>query len=311
MKTIGIYPGTFQPPHKGHYTAYKKLRQIAGPDTFVVTTDFDPSIEAPLHFGDKEQILARHGVPSSHIRQVRDLFHPKEVLDNFDPETTVVIYAFNKPIADKLINKSSYYKNIDWAGGKFQPFKSQAYVLIIDDSRIGDKTYTSKNVREALGSHRFTHEQKEKWFKHFFGWFDLGLFELLKNKYTNAQQSDAFTPPTVNIKEELTKEVVKILNELLGLSGTDSESDPTTTATTSDMEQSDVEKRREANQQKQDLIKQKQKSERDLKSIETDLKWKKNSVLSLRKDQLPNKRKEIDTLNQQISQTSTNPPSAL
>jgi len=160
-----------------------------------------------------------------------------------------------------------------------------------------------------LGSHRFTNEQKIKWFKHFFGWFDLGLFELLKNKYTNAQQSDVFPTSPVDIKEELTKEVVKILNELLGLTGTDSESDSTTTA--QDIEQSDAEKRRDANQQKQDLIKQKQKSERDLKSIETDLKWKKNSVLSLRKDQLPNKRKEIDALNQQISQTSTNPPSAL
>lgn len=316
MKTIGIYPGQFQPPHRGHLAAYKKLRQIAGPDTFVVTTDYDPSIEAPLHYGDKEQILVRHGIPDSHIRQVRNLLNPKEVLDNFDPETTAVILAVNKPTADKLINKSSYYKGIGFAGGNLQPYKQQMYVLIVDDNlKTKDKTgnvkvYTSKNIREALGSHRFTHEQKRWWFQLFFNWFDLGLFELLKNKYTNAQQSDATIAPPVNVKEELTKEVSKILSELLGLPS-DSSTDSSDQLTAQDISQDAAEKRREANQQKQDLIKQKQQSERDLKSMETDLKWKKNSVLSLRKDQLPNKRKELDDLSKQISQTSASPPSAL
>ena len=70
MKTIGIYPGNFQPPTRAHLEVYKKLKQVVGPDTFVVTTDRTPTAEAPLNFGDKEQIWVRQGVPASHIRKL-------------------------------------------------------------------------------------------------------------------------------------------------------------------------------------------------------------------------------------------------
>ncbi len=311
MKIIGIYPGNFQPPHKGHYDSYKRIRSFVGPDTFVVTTDYDPSIVAPLHFGDKEQILVRHGIPDSHIKKVKNVNTPWEVLNNYDPKTTVVIYALNQKEAEKKIRSSKYYEDLGLKTNKdLLPFKQRAYIFVINDSRVGNRIFSSKNVREALGSHRFTNEQKKKWFKHFFGWFDLGLFELLKDKYTNAQQSDVFAQPPSDIKEELKKEVEKIMNELMGsppsIATDDSSYD---SAPTVDNMKSDAEKRKEASQNRMDLIKQKSQAERELKAIQTDRKWKEKSLLNLRKDQEPNKRKEIDTLNQQISTSATNPPS--
>jgi len=224
MRTIGILPSTCQPPHKGHFKAYELLKRAAGPDTYVVTTDYDPSIEAPIHFGDKEQILVRHGIDDSHIKKVKNLNTSWEVLNNYDPLTTIVIYGLNARDAQKKISSpSKYYEYLLGAQGHLRPYKQRAYILIIDDnlrekSKIGTlKVYTSQNVREALGSHRFTNEQKQKWFKKFFGWFDLGLFELLKNKYTNAHQSaDGIESDMPDIKEELKKEICKILNELMG-----------------------------------------------------------------------------------------------
>lgn len=314
MRTIGIYSGNFQPPHKGHYAAYTRLKQVAGPDTFVVTTDLDPTIEAALHFGDKEQILVRHGIPDSHIKKVRNLKNPIEILDNFDPETTVIIYALNKKSAHEKISSSDYFKPLDISNGQLRPFKHNSYIITVDEdirakNKEGNlKIYTSKNIREALGSHRFTKEDKVWWFKQFFGWFDLGLFELLKNKYTNAHQSDVFEKPTKfeeptdNIKESLSKEIVKILNELM--------SDPPSIATDSppgapDLEvKSDAEKRAEDQKNKLNLVDKKRQAERDLDSLEKDLKWKQSDVIRKRKDEVPNKRKEIDTINQQITQTN-------
>lgn len=298
MKTIGIYSSQFQPPHKGHYEAYKRLRKVAGPDTFVVTTDYDPTLEAALHFGDKEQLLVRHGIPASHIRQVKNLLDPKEILHNYDPNTTVVILAVNGDTARKLMSKSNHYKTIDFSGNHLKPFKDQIYILTVDDSKVGDKIYSSKNIREALGSHRFTNKQKEKWFKHFFGWFDLGLFELLKNKYTNAHQSDVFTPPpTAPIKEELANEIRKIVNELSFDNSTGTDEMPTV----DNMADNNADAQRDAQKEKQNLVTQKRQSERDLKSLETDRDWKQRSLLSLRKDNIPNKRKEIDSINRQLT----------
>lgn len=311
MKTIGIYPGQFQPPHRGHYEAYKKLRKTTGTDTFVVTTDYDPTIEAALHYGDKEQILTRHGIPASHIRQVKSLLNPKEILDNYDSETTVVIYGLNNTTADKLINKSSYWKGIGFAGSQLKPYSQHGYILIIDDNlrsknKKGEtKVYTSKNVREALGSERFTDEQKKHWFELFFNWFDLGLFELLKNKYKHAHQSAEGSKDIddLPIKEQLANEIRKVLSEL-NYDNSTSDNSSTALPTVDNMASNNADAAKQLQQQKQDLVKQKQQSERDLKSLTTDKDWKEKSILSLRKDQIPGKRKEIDAINQQLTNPS-------
>ncbi len=55
MKTIGIYPGNFQPPHRGHLRVFKTLKQLVGPETFITTTSHTPTPDAPLNFGEKEK----------------------------------------------------------------------------------------------------------------------------------------------------------------------------------------------------------------------------------------------------------------
>lgn len=303
MKTIGIYTGQFQPPHKGHLEAYKKLRKVAGPDTFVVTTDYDPTLEAALHFGDKEQVLVRHGVDASHIRKVRDLNNPSEVLDNFDPETTIVIYALPMKEAQRRLTAAPDYYKLVSAGGQKFPFGKAAYILPINDDLVyKNRTYTSKNIREALGSHRFTNKDKQNWFKHFFGWFDLGLFELLKNKYENAHSAADGVEQEINIKEELAKEICNILNELMTTStstlsiasgpGSQNNSAPSTT------------NQDNSNQPiiptLADLQKQKQAMQTKLDGDENELQLRKKNVTNFRKT-LPLKSKEVSGTSSKIS----------
>lgn len=280
MRTIGIYPGNFQPPHIGHKKSYEKLKQYAVSDTFVITTDYDPSVDAPLHFGDKEQILVRHGIPGSHIRKVKNLNNPVEVLENFDPETTVVIYGLGKKDASAKLTASNYYKLLSSVGSNLLPYKSQSYIVIVnDDITIRDRegkarVYTSKNIREALGSQRFTKKQKEAWFKEFFGWFDLGLFELLKNKYESAYQSDVFEKPSTteippeDVKEILSREIINILNEYMSSPpsiATDTESNDGDVDFGMDALKTDAEKRKEDAQKRTDLTQQKKQAEDEKK----------------------------------------------
>jgi hypothetical protein len=309
MKTVGIYPGNFQPPHKGHYKAYLRLRDSAGPDTFVITTDYDPTLVAPLHFGDKEQILVRHGIDASHIKQVKNANTPWEVLDNYDPLTTVVIYGLDVRTAEKKVRNSPYYEYLLRAQGQLRPYKQRAYIMIIDDNireknRNGNlKTYTSKNVREALGSHRFTNKQKGIWFKKFFDWYDLGLFELLKNKYTNAHQSaDGIETPEVNIKEELKKEICKILNELMSSPpsiATDSSYGPDSIATDT---KSSSDQMADDKINMASLQQQKKQAEDDKKKNMTQYQRDKDSVHNYDKYLRKQDQEKIDTLNKQITQ---------
>ena len=105
MKKIGIYPGNFQPPTKAHYNLYKKLKTVIGNnDVYIASTDREPTPEAPLNYGDKEQIWIRHGVPASHIIKVQTLptddpskgWKPKEILHNISENHTTVIIILSE-----------------------------------------------------------------------------------------------------------------------------------------------------------------------------------------------------------------------
>ena len=322
-KIIGIYPGQFQPPHRGHLAAYKRLQQYSRENTFVITTDYDPTINAPLHFGDKEQILTRLGIPSNRIKKVTKLIdpethkfiQPEEILRDFDEKTTTVIYALQSPVTKNLLRYSDYYKNVTGVGGKYEPYKKHSYIFTIDDSKIDGKIVTSDKIREALGSHKWTREQKEEFFKYFFGWFDLGLFELLKNKYTNAQQSDVqvippeggqevFPGSPENIREILSKEIVNILNELMGLPPSIA-TDPSYGANNSIATNDTPLNQQTADKEKKiDLVKQKKQAEDDKKRNLTQYKRDKDSVHNYDKYARKQDQEKVDALNKQITQTS-------
>lgn len=119
MKLIGIYPGNFQPPTRAHFESYKRLRQIVGPDTFVVTTDRTPTPEAPLNVGDKEQILVRHGVPASNIQRIQDWKQPDEIFHKFSSVHASVIFALNQKEADVIAKRKTRSSQVkDKLGGE-------------------------------------------------------------------------------------------------------------------------------------------------------------------------------------------------
>jgi hypothetical protein len=313
MKLIGIYSGNFQPPHRGHFDAYKKLKQITGQNTYVITTDKNPIPTAPLNYGDKEQILTRLGV--SNTKKVKDLNDPKEILDNFSPEHTAVIYALNKKEASKKI-QNNYYREFTGENVKdLLPFNQSAYILIVDDNKIKDKVITTNNIREILGSPTYSEEQRKKLFRWIFGWFDLGLYELLKEKFKHAYESDNNPEsiiqkpeplePAANIKEILKREIYKILSELMSPDSIPQGDTISLTSATAD-DNSEVDKtemRSQLAKDKQDLVKQKRDLERKGKMDKDQLERDKSSAELLRRSTIPDNRKSLDSINKQISQT--------
>ena len=267
MKKIGIYPGTFQPADRSHFEVYKKLKSmVGGNDAFVATTDREPIPEAPLNFGDKEQIWVRHGVPASHIIKVQSLpsddiekaeeWRPQEIYHKFSAKHTVSIIVLNPKEAELFsrrkgkTNASSdgmsagvrndlneIYEELSspaavpdaadepeedpdtsfekknkpheephkdiWLNSKgepsyFQPYKGNenvlrpleehAYVAIMDDTKIQGHPVSTTNIRSVLGSSKYNDNQKKKFFRFVFGWFDVGLYQLMVYKFRNAHQ---------------------------------------------------------------------------------------------------------------------------
>ena len=369
MKTIGIYPGNFQPPTKAHFQSYKRLKQVVGPDTFVVTTDRAPTPEAPLNIGDKEQIWVRHGVPASSIQKARDWQHPDEVYHNFSADHTSAIFALNPTDANKVAkrkSRSSQLKNksatdevqagevegkptdkevwLDsngelnyfqpYAGNEnsMKPFKDNAYVMIVDDSRIDGKPVSTSNIRQVFGSPRYTEDAKKKFFRFVFGWFDEGLYVLMLNKYRNAHQVVGKEEPLLpsetprvavspTFRENVTKMVHEILKEIMDedysstmSSTTGNSSDTTDMASALDAKKTPEQQRSDNIKNKEDLVKKKHELELQAKQNKQQRDQYATTVRNYDQIKRKSDRDAITAINKQISQpvdTTTNSITAL
>lgn len=183
---IGIYPGRFHPPHRGHLNAYNFLKNITGNDTYVSTSGKVELPDSPLTFAEKQQIWVRHGVAPDHIVQTRSPYQSVEITKKYDPNKTCVIFAVGQKDAERLrVDKGGYFKTFTGDTTKLEPLNKHGYVLIIPESAsmVDGKILSGTTVRQMLGSDKYTDEQKEKFFKYIFGWYDIALFKDLTQKF--------------------------------------------------------------------------------------------------------------------------------
>jgi hypothetical protein len=188
------------------------------------------------------------------------------------------------------------------------------YVIIDDDSIIDGNPISTANIRDGLGSSKYTEEDKKRFFKWAFGWFDIGLFQLLKDKFKKAHKTSLdFSEPMVGsptittisrnsisemIQEPLQELIDDVVSEYISSlnspqeDGEDALSLPPT---------DDVEQRKLNTQKRLNASKLKAAAERELKAISADSKWKEADLKRKKTDEIPGKRKEIDLLNKQIS----------
>lgn len=347
MKKIAIYPGNFQPPHKGHYLVYKDLRKTVGPDVFVVSSDKTPTAEAPLNIGDKEQIWVRHGVPASHFIKVNDWKKPSEVFERFSPENTVAIFGLNQKEFDEVSKRKAkasqlpdadqqsttepnkeIWLNQDGTPSYFQPYrgnentqrplKEVGYVKLVDDSYIEGRPVSTANLRTVLGSKKYSDEQKKKFFGWAFGWFDVGLYNIMVQKFKMAHQVAApdevptAMPSAPSIaatgKHQLQNMVRECLKELLEGSLDDDELDlDTSMSDLAGKDKSDAEKRKEKTDTTADLVQQKRDHEMEKRQHDAQAKRDELSYLNYRKITKPADVKKAQELDKQINMAKSAP----
>lgn len=358
MKKIGIYPGTFQPADKSHYEVYKKLKSIVGADAFVATTDREPVPEAPLNFGDKQQILVRHGVPASHIIKVKSLpvnnkeeWRPQEIYQTFPENQTAVIIVLNPREAalfsarkkqnttaydamssgirqelQEIYNElqqertgesptqeiwldskgsPSYFQPYDAKNQELSPLSEHAYIVVMDDTKIQGHAISTSNIRSVLGSTKYDDKQKKQFFRFVFGWFDVGLYQLMVSKFRNAHQV-AYTGP--GLQETVYSVLKDVMEE--DYSSAINTPDSSTNMTNISGDDTSVNGDSQAkinSQNRQTLIKQKKELEDKSKQNKQQRDGYQTVVKNYDTFQKKNDRDAIDGINKQLSQPSTQP----
>ena len=95
MNIVVIYPGRFHPFHRGHKASYDALtKQFGANNVYIVSSDLTAPLTSPFTFADKRQMMAKLGIPSDHIVQVKNPYQAHEITRSVaDPENTILIFA--------------------------------------------------------------------------------------------------------------------------------------------------------------------------------------------------------------------------
>lgn len=209
---IGIYPGRFHPPHRGHLNAYNFLKGITGNDTYVSTSGKVELPDSPLTFGEKQQIWVRHGVAPDHIIQTKSPYKSLEITQKYDPDKTSVIFALGQKDAERLkVDQGGYFKSYPGNTNNLDPLSKHGYVLIIPESTsmVDGKILSGTAVRQMLGSDKYTDDQKEKFFRYIFGWYDIALFKDLTQKFKYNKVNESIESKIKRIIALLKEDAIK------------------------------------------------------------------------------------------------------
>lgn len=181
-----IYPGKFQPMAIYHKEEYDRIcRKFDKDNVFIVTDDVTDPIEKPLTFNEKSSIMKRYNV--KHIIQSNTPFHATNVIEQFDNDSTVVIYAVDKDDVSKL---KSYKRLMRWNGTSQLPYKDiqnpYVYYMIVNHVRYEIPSFGkmgSKSIFNALGDRSAKLSELKSRFISIFGWFDADIFNMVVSKY--------------------------------------------------------------------------------------------------------------------------------
>lgn len=231
MKVLAVYPGRFQPFHKGHAQVYKWLKSKFG-DVVIATSDKVELPKSPFNFKEKVKMMTLAGVPSNAIKQVTNPYIAREVLKDYDPKTTVLVFAVSQKDMEEdprfsfkptKSGKPGYLQPYAGNEKKLQPFGDQimpkGYVIVTPTFTfdvLGSPATSASELRKQFVS--LDNKKQKEFIKDLFGKYDTSVHKLLSTKLPK--------PKSVKqLKEEITRKqlapmldsFVSFASEKLGL----------------------------------------------------------------------------------------------
>jgi len=180
-KIVVVYAGRFQPFHKGHYAAYKKLVDKFGQDSVYIGTSNDTNdSKSPFDFNEKKKIATTmFGIPSNHFVNIKNPYKPVEILKPFDGKTTQYIAAVGEKDAERLRGK--YFKPYQGKAGYGYEEIGYVYPVPAEQNPI-----SGTDVRKGLGGDV---EGAKKFFLKAYPKFNKEIFQMITDKMKSLHEA--------------------------------------------------------------------------------------------------------------------------
>jgi len=223
MKKLVIYPGRFQPFHKGHAQVYQWLKNKFG-DAIIATSDKVEAPKSPFNFQEKKRMMGFAGVPAAKIKQVLNPYLAREILKDFDPKTTVLIFAVSQKdmeedprfnFAATKSGKPGYLQPYAGNEKNLKPFedvqKMKGYVIVTPTFTfdvLGKPATSASELRKQFMT--LDNKKQKEFIKDLFGKYDADIHKLMKTKIGAMQKT------IKQLREEVTrKELAPMLDSFV------------------------------------------------------------------------------------------------
>ena len=226
MKVLAVYPGRFQPFHKGHAQVYQWLKNKFG-GAVIATSDKVEAPKSPFNFAEKKKMMSLAGVPSSDIKLVTNPYIAREILKDYDPKTTVLVFAVSQKDMEEdprfsfkptKSGKPGYLQPYKGNEKKLKPFGDQSmptgYVVVTPTFTfdvLGKPATSASELRKQFVS--LDDKKQKEFIKDLFGKYDASVHKLMKTKIGNMMGK---TKTLKQLKEEITrKELAPMLDSFV------------------------------------------------------------------------------------------------
>ncbi len=190
-RVVAVYAGRFQPFHKGHYSVYRHLVDKFGAENvFVGTSNKVDMPKSPFPFDEKQLIINRmFGIPAEVIRQVKSPYAPKEILDDFDSQTTSFVTAVSEKDAGRIGGK--YYKEFPGDTADLEGHSTRGYFITVPELKmdVGGENISGTQIRSILGNPSVSPKAKAALFKKLYGKEDPDVMRLIVKRATEAERA--------------------------------------------------------------------------------------------------------------------------
>ena len=186
-KVVVIFPGRFQPAHRGHARLYNSLKQeFPNSDVYIATSE-KVDVLSPFTFEERKFILQKLGIPGDRIVKVKSPYVAKEISEKYNQDKDSLVYALSEKDASRI----SYTKK-DGSPGYFQrledanqllPMKDKGYVkvAIVNPFKVLGKTVTGATQIRDMYKHVSDQERKQIIID-LYGKFDQSIYNLFNKK---------------------------------------------------------------------------------------------------------------------------------
>lgn len=215
MKVLAVYPGRFQPFHKGHAQVFQWLKNKFG-DAVIATSDKVEAPKSPFNFNEKKRMMVLAGVPSNKVRHVTNPYLAREILKDYDPKTTVLVFAVSQKDMDEdprfsfkptKSGKPGYLQPYKGNEKKLKPFGDaeapKGYVVVTPTftfNVLGKPATSASELRKQFIT--LDNDEQKKFIADLFGHYDAKVHKLMDEKLKAMMGK----PKTIKqLREEITR----------------------------------------------------------------------------------------------------------